>query len=37
MISHKEHKDHKEFSMCLYVFYVAKNKKGELQWQGMKS
>ena len=27
MISHKEHKDHKEFSMCLYVFYVAKTRK----------
>ena len=27
MIGHKEHKDHKEFSMCLYVSYVAKTRK----------
>ena len=32
MISHKEHKDHKEFSMCLYVFYVAK--KGKENYNG---
>ena len=29
MISHKEHKDHKEFSMCLFVSYVAKKTRKE--------